>query len=391
MAFRCEDHFVTEIGILSVWCIIVPIQSALCVVALFQTKKSHKLSKLLFRAQCTFYLSALLFGISRLSNTIFYCFIPDLEGITHQMLNVTYSIHWVSLVIILYGRLIFVFKDTSHAIGKKTTYCIPTLIIICSMSACACILLQIFSSIPAQIMQTMIGFILIILIIIAQYLAWRFVFELKKLRKYPNDSVNIEVMKSVKKYSVLWVISVMFTTLYALGTLIVSVIFGGNTYATLETFAVIIALDVFVDTVCMTLSLKNNDKYYQYICICCVYNMNDNQIQLANVIATAKREDTLNTNNDIELNTMDETNSNKANTKDNTKASNRLSTKTEAMRSNATLHNGINGLRMLPKNSNAATYISSTCTTVSSVPQLRMDKVTPLDSVSGSVVQHANQ
>merc|ERR1711933_507088 len=112
----------------------------------------------------------------------------------------------------------------------------------------------------------MMGLIIFITIIISQYLAFTFVYNLQNIRRNIEELTNDKLLKTVKKYSVLSVISVMFSTLYALMMIIISLLGITFNHTIANITGCIICLDVFIDTLCMILSLNMNDKYYQRIC-----------------------------------------------------------------------------------------------------------------------------
>eukprot|EP00483_Globobulimina_turgida_P007136 UN07150 len=137
---------------------------------------------------------------------------------------------------------------------------------------------------------------ILIFLITAQFLAWMFVYKLFKIKAaVVNDQVsNNDLLKTMQKYSVLSVVSVMLTTLYAVAAAIGSSM--GFRHSIAVVLAVILCLDVFIDSMCMTLSLKVNDKYYGMICCLFTRSSNNNNKQF-------KR--TLEFSSEIAVTTMD--------------------------------------------------------------------------------------
>merc|ERR1712154_524236 len=111
-----------------------------------------------------------------------------------------------------------------------------------------------------------------------------FVYNLHRLRKDAVDSKEKgeKLIKTVKKYSVLSVISVMFSTLFAFVMIFVSMT-GIWTYFLSEGMAFVLCLDVFIDTICMILSLHINHKYYERLCFCCIKKRTKPNKKLTNV------------------------------------------------------------------------------------------------------------
>ena len=119
------------------------------------------------------------------------------------------------------------------------------------------------------IMTLSIGLLIVGGLCLAQFLAFTFVYNLKQIRKDAKDANNAtseSLLRTVKKYSKLSVISVMFSTVYAL----VMIVLGSLNIVwnrwTFEILAIILCLDVFIDSLCMMLSLHANDKYYRALC-----------------------------------------------------------------------------------------------------------------------------
>ena len=279
----------------------MPVMGIISVVSLNQTRKIQvggsktKFPKLMYIAFWIFYLSALLFAIFRPINTALWCFAPDFQGISHQILATMYAFHWYALILVLYSRLTHVFKDSAYAINRTTLSILRISIIISFILVFICLVLQIWRIVHDWILFVSIGIVLIVLIIIAQFLAWTFVYKLWKINSDRVDiadkqdpksqEVNVKMLRQVKKYSVLGVISVMFTTFYALVEIVAS-IFGYRSFAVVETFGFMIAMDMFVDTVCMALSLGVNNRYYKYLCFIFDRNVFDyNHQQLEAVVA----------------------------------------------------------------------------------------------------------
>lgn len=259
-----------------------------------QINKKENFPKLLLISQWVFYLSSLLFAISRILTTIFNCWSFKYQPITYNGLSITYIIHWFSFLLISYGRLRSVFQDTVYEINKKTIYCLSFMFI---FMFCFSIFVGILVSLGMEIGFVFGGLVLIMVLITAQYLTWSFVHKLRKLRNVSSSDINNidktnQLSNTVKKYSVLSVISVTFSTLYVIILIILAVSgINFNVHWIIEVLALILCLDVFIDSLCMSLTLKVNDKYYKYLCYICDHDGSDanyNQSQLAKVVSQSQ-------------------------------------------------------------------------------------------------------
>merc|ERR1712151_212208 len=104
-----------------------------------------------------------------------------------------------------------------------------------------------------------------------QFMAWSFVFKLGKIGKSAQCTSNAD---TIRKYAVLNIVSISFTTIYAVfGVICVSYRSSMNefelVYLEQTVLAVVVVIDVFLDSICMTLSLNVNERYYHLCCFLC--------------------------------------------------------------------------------------------------------------------------
>eukprot|EP01084_Bolivina_argentea_P269493 458045_1 len=263
----CETHFAPHMAFFSLYIIIETAQIILCSVALYQTMKLHKKKHfpiLLLISQLIFYISALVFALARIYDTIFFCWIMDYQPLSFATLGATYSIHWFALLFILYSRLQLVFDETEYKLKKCTVYIIWFLFtFIIVVSAALNVMMAM-----GQPVTLLIGLMLVIVLTTAQILSFTFVSKLQTLRqktKELNRKTDLKLFETVRKYAVLSVISVMFSTFYAF-VMIIAALIGIWTYWVSEILALVLVLDVFVDSLCMALSINLNEKYYKKLC-----------------------------------------------------------------------------------------------------------------------------
>ena len=253
---------------LSMYCIIETVQLMMCVVALQQVMQSHRsrktMSTPLLLAIWVFYCSAILFAVSRVSTTLCYCFAPYLLDIPWNLVNFSYSIHLITLLFILFERLRSVFGWTACLRSLSAT-----IILIFAAGSSMLILVAVEGGVDFYWM--LIGLLVFAVLVIAQVLAWLLVYKLLQMRKntiQSSQSSDEKVQQLVRKYAVLSVISVTFSTFAALIIIVFSTTgaTGSQRHFMAEFFAGFVSLDVFLDSLCMTLSLSVNDKHYRSIC-----------------------------------------------------------------------------------------------------------------------------
>ena len=109
-----------------------------------------------------------------------------------------------------------------------------------------------------------------------QFMAWSFVCKLNRIGK------------TMQKYAVLNIVSISFTTIYAVFAVIcvfvhIEMDHSELVYLEQTVLAVVVVMDVFIDTICMTLSLSVNDQYYRYCCyLCAKHRLFSEQLDTAN-------------------------------------------------------------------------------------------------------------
>ena len=260
---ECESNLSIEIASISAYSLIGSIQILICVVALYQVRQIHKsitFPTLMLLSKWLFYLSSIAFSICRVVGTIAYCFSPKYYTIPRNLLNVAYTVHWVGVLLIYFGRLKLVFNDTSHKVSSRTIHCFSiTFIILFVLSIASIIGLYL----GYAYFNIIAGLIVIAAVILSQVLAWTFVGKLKAIQHdvgMDNIAQRDKLTNTVKKYSVLSVTSVMGSSVTAMSILIsLGTMREEDEYMVSTMIGLIAVMDVFVDSLCMTLSLYTND------------------------------------------------------------------------------------------------------------------------------------
>ena len=271
---ECESNLSIEIASISAYSLIESVQILICVVALYEVRQLHKsitFPTLMLLSKWLFYLSSIAFSICRVVATIAYCFSPKYYTIPRNLLNVAYTVHWVGVLLIYFGRLKLVFNDTSHKVSSRTIHCFSiTFIILFVLSIASIIGLYL----GYAYFNIIAGLIVIAAVILSQVLAWTFVGKLKAIQHdvgMDNIAQRDKLTNTVKKYSVLSVTSVTGSSVTALSILIsLGTMREEDEYMVSTIIGLIAVMDVFVDSLCMTLSLYTNDKYFRKLCCICI-------------------------------------------------------------------------------------------------------------------------
>ena len=237
--------------------------------------KQGKFPKQLLIAQLIFYVSGIIFVISRILTSLSHCYIQTLQPHAWTTLFITYIIHKLGFILILYFKLRLVFDETPYSLQKRTIYSLYLVYIICLILPISAMILKEQYIIKKEYITfreylVILSIATFLVIMTIQFLAWIFVYKLYQIGRAVNDDTNL---KTMRKYSILNIISIIFTSLYAICALLAG-IFGKeeDQYLAGAIMAVIICFDVFIDTICMTLSLNVNERYYRYFCYFCAKN-----------------------------------------------------------------------------------------------------------------------
>ena len=122
----CQENLLLQMSFLSMYGIIETVQLMICVVALQQVMQIHhatkKMSTLLLLAMWVFYCSAILFAVSRVSTTLCFCFAHDFLAIPWNLVNLSYGIHLIALLLILFARLRSVFGETVYRLHSRAMH-----------------------------------------------------------------------------------------------------------------------------------------------------------------------------------------------------------------------------------------------------------------------------
>eukprot|EP01084_Bolivina_argentea_P086252 155893_1 len=279
----CKDYFPSQMVLLSTYCIVELFQISLCIISFGQLRTTHKkrkFSKLSIFGFCLFYGSSFTFAISRIITTICFCFNTQCYIIPWSILFLSYMIHLFGLEFILYSRLKLIFHNTEESISHTCSilvYISWTLRI--GIVSGVLIIEIVFKMLSLSIILGTIGLCVFFTLIISQILAWLFVIKLRRINKQCQSSAdissNIELLNIIRRYAILSVIAVMFTSFYAVVVIIsapISNISSHSNYVTSASQALMMSFDVALDTLCMVLSLAQNGNIYKRICALCHNN-----------------------------------------------------------------------------------------------------------------------
>merc|ERR1712228_652283 len=242
-----------------------------------QIHKERTFPRLILLSKWLFYISSIVYSIVEVLATIFYCFAPKYYFIPRNLINIAYTLQWVGVLLIYFGRLKLVFKGTSYQLTNRLIHCFSISFFILFVLSIACIIGFYFDQVIIANMMT--GAILIVAVILSQALAWTFVRKLKAIQLHLGDENMIErekLTKTVKKYSILSVTSVMGSSVTAISMLIAYFLFAvgivpvAYIYSTTSIIRLVVVMDVFIDSLSMTLSLHTNEEYFKMLCCICM-------------------------------------------------------------------------------------------------------------------------
>ena len=232
-------------------------------------KKKMKISKALFIATTIFYLSCFMAYTFSAVQNYFQCHNSALYILFRNIGSQFYVMETILLCGILYYRLYIIFRGTRNRLSKCTniTFWIFYLITAIGFVFAAYTLVN-HTEIGTII--TSVAFILVLLIII--YLDAAFICKLcKTMHSFNNDGDDGEdnssfLIDTITKNFILALISTIFTIMFALMIAIQS--FSDSIYIELL-IGLLYHADILTDYVCVALTFKYFDGYYDKLCSCC--------------------------------------------------------------------------------------------------------------------------
>ena len=241
-------------------------------------KFAHKINmdspfaKSMYIAQLIFYANCVLHCINKIPDIVSSCFSPDSvsEDIFFALAQWSYAYHWISFLFILFLRLKIVFQNSSLAVNCMFSVLSRSILITASVLFPVIYVFIFNDSIPYQFAAFMMGLILFTLMIFSQMLNFEF---LRKLYLEHKGDSKADTIELVTKYTVLGLISSIGTFIFVMVMAIMT--FKGESGVTYFIVVTGQMLDIFIDTICISLSFKFYDKYYRKWCKPCDVNCND--------------------------------------------------------------------------------------------------------------------
>eukprot|EP01084_Bolivina_argentea_P295896 509551_1 len=231
---------------------------------------SNQFSKNVSRAQHLFYIMCIVYSISRIPDVIGECWYPHslFKWITYILCIVSYYFHWIALLLILYLRMSSVFHSTSLQVTKCCN--IISLFILVGSIPFGFLVLAL-AAVWFTFTMFAMAFNLLILIIFSQCLTFTFIYKLYKLNKSQKDNFSDKtkhnrLVNIMTKYTILTIVSLVASTATLLVLIIVSFVFVFYNPEMYLLTLVAQMLDVLVDSVAVSLTMKFNEKYYVMLC-----------------------------------------------------------------------------------------------------------------------------
>eukprot|EP01084_Bolivina_argentea_P250121 418969_1 len=257
--------------VLSIITLIISIISLAKVVKCHNTTKQY--SNPIYYSLFVFYITCGIISICRIPDIIACNYFPQRSTFhvsTMTIMNFGYIYHWIAFLSLLYFRLKYVFKDSVYAVSK--CYNCTSQFIICLLSIIFPLIITIVGIVfgTASDLGLILGILLfLIAMIFSQILAFTLIYKLYKLNKLASiDNTNDRLVSTMTKYTLLALISMIGTVMY-----IIILVSGVNkSYHSSMKYLVTITsnqLDVFIDTISVSLTLSLYNKYYDKLCIKC--------------------------------------------------------------------------------------------------------------------------
>ena len=250
-------------------CIVACIQIYISVSSLHQVthmRKEKGTSVLMTISLWIFCISAIVFILCRISLVVTFCFAnAEYRMLSFSFTYLSYVIHLFGLLLLLYSRLRDVFDGTVYKISNITRYSFIFIVVILLLFS-VLVLLDVFDY---SIGLLLLGLCTLLTLFTAQFLTWSFVYKLFKIRSSTDNETiyDDKFLIFLRKYSVLSLICVMFTTLYSIIATVSGIIGYGYEWSIM--LSLILVGDVFIDSLCMLLSFKSYDNAYGKCCYLC--------------------------------------------------------------------------------------------------------------------------
>eukprot|EP00485_Elphidium_margaritaceum_P012285 CAMPEP_0202693470 /NCGR_PEP_ID=MMETSP1385-20130828/7582_1 /ASSEMBLY_ACC=CAM_ASM_000861 /TAXON_ID=933848 /ORGANISM="Elphidium margaritaceum" /LENGTH=327 /DNA_ID=CAMNT_0049349151 /DNA_START=27 /DNA_END=1010 /DNA_ORIENTATION=- len=270
MAF-CEE-LELELVALSLYVIMIVVQSFVTYIGLRELFRIHRLngtSSLSFFSQLFFFATSVVFYIGKILSSICWCFCPSCNSAAYAVAYLAYASHLCCLMLLLYARLRDVFAESVMRISNCLRYSFyVVLIFLISMGIM--VLVANFIGESGEFMLARLAECFVVILVVCQLLAWKFVYNLYVIHM-KVESGDVKFLVLLRKYAILNLVCVMFTTMYAF-TVVIAVAMHTYSYYWSQILTVIIMGDIFVDTLCVALSFGVYEEYYLKCCCLCHYH-----------------------------------------------------------------------------------------------------------------------
>lgn len=292
----CNSHIPLEIILFILEHIITIFLLILCIFSIYYVinfhLKQNPFPKSMLISQLLFYISSIIFSISWSMNHYGLCFyIESLQDLTEILSSLCLGINLLTFILILFCRLFYAFDETPFSISRKNTIIFIIFTVIISLIGFILIIYYLIIQRNLIAIFIIFGIYLFIFTVLSQCLAFIFIYKLYKLhlqsiidgrdsnkiiarRSTTNSSMHIDdrtnnqnnsdLIKTMTKYSILSIIAAIGITL----TMIISFLRIISEQHTIlrQLFALTIFIGPTIDTICVSLSFKFSEKYYDKFC-----------------------------------------------------------------------------------------------------------------------------
>eukprot|EP01084_Bolivina_argentea_P203868 348125_1 len=293
MTEECKNHFMQYI-------ILLPIPKHLLFIVLFimafhgiyvVLKTFKETNKMVTITTLIFYVSTEMIVIYNTFSSFWGCWHKvdtqaNFRGVAY--FNFFYGVHYCTFIMVVFMRVKLSFFNSAFALSKCTEYCYMIMSLICALIFIICLLIVIISS-NVSVIMLVLAFMFISLFcaaIIYQTLFCLFISKLKKLLqkdingRNSSNKLQYVMMKNV----LLSTISVCGTCIWILFLLFISIGTLNGPFM-IYLYGAAQRIDVFVNCLCIYLTMKATDRLYFKLCgkchvlcgkACCGYNMDTN-------------------------------------------------------------------------------------------------------------------
>eukprot|EP01084_Bolivina_argentea_P295332 508412_1 len=228
----CDHLTIPTVAVTSIVSMTTLSISVIAYIKMINFKREHpkKVQLQIYKAQHLFYVMCITYSIGKIPDIIAECWYPlsVFKAITYIIGVSSYYFHWLSLLMIFYLRLKFVFNDTSLQLSK--CYNIMSLSVLIGSIPFGLGVVTVAFLFYFDVALVLMALNLLALIIFAQVLICTFIHKLYKLNALHKDENSAHRTKQkfnnlMTKYTILAITSLISSTITFFTLIFTSVVF----------------------------------------------------------------------------------------------------------------------------------------------------------------------